>query len=349
MKIIVRADAGIEIGSGHVMRCLMFANRLRQRGADISFVCNDMNGNLNRLIERNGYVVRSLFSNDVKCMIGILQNENTTVDWLLVDHYSLDACWEKQLRPYVGKIMVFDDLANRPHDSDVLLDANYTKNIKNRYDGLLPVSCERFLGPKYALLREEFYAEKNKLLKRDGVVRRIFVSFGGADLTNETAKVLKAIKAWNRPEIVIDVVIGALNPHKKEVERFAKELPKHSLYYQVDNMAQLMSEADLSIGGGGTTTWERCFLGLPSIVLVLAQNQEESTAAVAEAGAIWSLGNCSFVSEIEIIASLERAVRNPALVRNMRVNALKLMGDKKNDHIDEILDLIMEEKKIGAH
>jgi len=116
------------------------------------------------------------------------------------------------------------------------------------------------------------------------------VFFGGSDPTNETAKALEAIRMLNKPDIAVDVVVGSASPHKDKINELCAAMTNVVYHSQVENMAQLMANADLFIGGGGSTTWERCCLGLPSIILVVAQNQAETTAAVAKVGAIWNLG-----------------------------------------------------------
>jgi len=209
---------------------------------------------------------------------------------LVVDSYAIDYKWEQFLRPYVNRIMVIDDLANRLHDCDLLLDQNYYRGMELRYDGLVPSTCRKLFGPEYALLRPEFHQAKKTLRKRDGKIRRILIFFGGSDPTNETKKALEAIKLLNRPEIAVDVVVGATNPHKEEIKKICSEMPKTNYHCQVENMAELMAAADLAIGAGGTTTWERLYLELPTIVIAVAENQVETLETLGEAGMVWYLG-----------------------------------------------------------
>ena len=209
---------------------------------------------------------------------------------LVVDSYALDSKWEKYQRPYVGKLMVLDDLADRPHDCDLLLDQNYYRNMDRRYEGLVSSACKMLLGPQYALLRPEFHQAKKDLRKRDGKVRRILVFFGGSDTTNETKKVLQAIQQLNRPEIAADVVVGATNPHREEIKQICSVMPNTTYHCQVENMAELMAAADLAIGAGGTATWERLYLELPTIAIAVAENQVETLEALGEVGMVWYLG-----------------------------------------------------------
>jgi UDP-2,4-diacetamido-2,4,6-trideoxy-beta-L-altropyranose hydrolase len=333
--VVVRADSSNIIGSGHIMRCLALADRLKKNGATVYFICRSLSGSIPKVIEEKGYRV---FLNgyaevegtynmvaDAEQTIIILQKVPAPVDWLVVDHYDLDKGWENLIRPYVKQIMVIDDLANRLHDCDLLLDQNLYISMETRYDGLVPSYCKRLLGPKYALLRAEFMEARDKLKDRDGNVKQILVFFGGSDYTNETAKALKAIHLLNRPDIAIDVVLGAANCHKKVIQEICDFMPNTKLYFQVNNMAELMMAADLAIGAGGTTTWERCFLGLPSITIVVADNQVAVTAVVAALGATWNAGRSAEISVESMAKIIERALNRPEALKVMGKKALTLM------------------------
>ncbi len=294
MKFAIRTDSSTKIGSGHLMRCLTLAEELREKNQQVVFVCRELEGNLIHLIKQKGFEVFSLpfpsgdFEADPsvphsKWLETSWQNDLEQTkealkifgefDWLVVDHYALDCKWEAEIRDLTRKIMVIDDLADRKHDCDLLLDQNLYENMEVRYQGLVPDKCKLLLGPQYVLLRKEFKEARKNLRKRDGSIKRILIFFGGVDPTNETEKALKAIDELNKPEIVIDVVVGASNPNKQQIEKLCSERPNTNFYCQVQNMAELMNEADLAIGAGGTTTWERCYLGLPSIVVPIADNQ----------------------------------------------------------------------------
>ena len=295
MKIIIRVDASVQMGTGHVMRCLTLADALTEKGATISFVCRELPGDLCSFIEEKGYRVhRLLFQNEDKNSIkdgtrhgaargtisdldaqgteAILKMEGD-VRWLIVDHYALDKQWEKYLRPYVNKIMAIDDLADRPHDCDLLLDQNLYDDMETRYDGLVPASCQKLFGPKYALLRPEFVKTRENPRKRDGTIRHILINFGGADADNMTEKALEAVRLLNRPDVPVDVVVGSSNPHKDSVKKLCASMPNTRYYCQVENMAEMMVRADLCLGAGGTSVWERCCIALPNLTVSIAQNQ----------------------------------------------------------------------------
>lgn len=297
MRVFFRCDASTVIGSGHVMRCLTLAIELRKNGADVSFICSDIAGNLNKVINSHGFALYTVST----ASDSVLQNEDalktievltkyTDIDWLIVDHYLLDFTWEKAIRPYVHKILVIDDLANRRHDCDILLDQNLFHKMHLRYSKLIPSYTQTLLGPAYALLRNEFREARSKIKNSRTKMQRLFIFFGGADVTNETAKVLEAIKMLGKLDLAVDVVVGASNPYKEEIRHECEVMKGINFYCQINNIASLMAQADFSIGGGGSSVWERCCLGLPSIVVPVADNQIEPMRELAKVGAILLFG-----------------------------------------------------------
>jgi len=257
--------------------------------------------------------------------------DSARTDWLIVDHYGLDRSWESAMRPFVRRIMVIDDLADRPHDCDVLLDQNYYKNLEHRYEGLVPEHCLKLLGPTYALLRPEFFEARRHLRQRDGLVRRILVFLGGGDSQNVTSKVIEAIALTSHPEIVLDVVIGSTNPHHEQIAALCSLRRNARLHIQVENMAALMALADLSIGAGGATTWERCLLGLPTLTVVFAANQEQTTIDLADTGAIRYIGWADNVSISELAEAIDDAISHPEENVEMGHRAMQVMRDFVHD------------------
>jgi UDP-2,4-diacetamido-2,4,6-trideoxy-beta-L-altropyranose hydrolase len=296
------------------MRCLTLADELREQETNISFICRGEVGGLIEFIKNKGYLVHSLPARinigiDKKLTQGILKKQLTPSDWLIVDHYDIDITWESSLRKFAKKIMVIDDLVNRRHDCDLLLDQNYSLN-KNRYQGLLTEKSVRLLGSKYALLRPQFRKARKYLRERNGEVKRILVFVGSADPSNETCKALRSIQMLNRPDITTDVVIGASNPHRNEVKTLAVKIPNTVCHFEVENMVELMTAADLSIGASGTTTWERCCVGLPSIVLALAENQIDISESLDKRGIVINLGWYENVRASDIKDAVESLIDN---------------------------------------
>ncbi|OMP65792.1 UDP-2,4-diacetamido-2,4,6-trideoxy-beta-L-altropyranose hydrolase [Domibacillus epiphyticus] len=328
MKIAIRTDASVEIGTGHVMRCLTLAKQLAHEDVEIIFISRDFQGNSIQYIETEGFKVftlpassdknhlqwmRESWRKDAGDTAQVLQHLDKEIDLLIVDHYSLDVNWEKEIRPFVHHIMVIDDLADRIHDCDILLDQNFYLNLEKRYEGLVPASCQLLLGPNYVLLRDEFLSIDTNSIKRDGTIKKILVFFGGTDPTGETLKTLKAISECelNLSEIEVNVVVGAANPQNEEIEAFCNKRPQFVFHCQVNNMAELMVKSDLAIGAGGSTSWERCFLELPALTIIVADNQKELSKAVANKGAVYCLGESSQVTSWHIANKINEVCRTP--------------------------------------
>ena len=322
---VFRVDSSTQIGSGHLMRCLTLANQLKEKNK-ILFISRDLEGNLNKLVEKNGYKLLTLpkvqENNNLvgyekwmtaKTQVDAEQTKNLLitidVDCLIIDSYAIGEEWENIVRPYVKKIMVIDDLANRRHNCDILLDQNYYCDMNTRYNKLVPVGCQLLLGPQYVLLRDEFYEVRQKMRVRDGNIKNILVFFGGSDLTNETMKTLHAIEEINRIDITINVVVGASNNNKLDIENFCDK-KKYNFFCQVNNMAELINKADLAIGAGGTSTWERCFLGLPSIVIAIAENQIRIAEDCDSIGILKYIGTAKESSVEMIIESILFLIKN---------------------------------------
>jgi UDP-2,4-diacetamido-2,4,6-trideoxy-beta-L-altropyranose hydrolase len=314
MHIAFRADASLQIGTGHVMRCLTLADALRERGARCSFVCRPHQGHLLALVAQRGHQPLALpelqdgtqpnssgtahahwlgtdWTKDAQDTQQALSTHKVgqPVDWLVVDHYALDELWEQALHTQAKRIMVIDDLADRPHDCDLLLDQNLGRNEAD-YSSLLKGKPTTLVGPQYALLRPEFAALRAQSLVRrqsNPQLRRLLITMGGVDKDNATGQVLAALQNCDLPaNLCVTVVMGPHAPWLEQVQAHVKHMPwQTEVLVGVDNMAQLMVESDLVIGAAGGTAWERCSLGLPSLVLILAKNQVHGALALQKAGA----------------------------------------------------------------
>jgi UDP-2,4-diacetamido-2,4,6-trideoxy-beta-L-altropyranose hydrolase len=208
-------------------------------------------------------------------------------DWLVVDHYAIDGRWEGRLRSSVRKMLVIDDLADRVHDCDVLLDQNFYAVMQTRYEGKVPGNCQLLLGPGYALLRDEFQQMRAQTKLRTGDVERILIFFGGVDAQNYTGLAINALAELAIENTQVDVVIGVQHPCRGEIEAVCI-VQGYVCHVQSSRMAELMAGADLAIGAGGTATWERCCLGLPALCFSTAENQIKQIADAAEAGLLYS-------------------------------------------------------------
>ena len=311
MRIVFRADASVQIGTGHVMRCLTLAEELRRQGHQCAFICRDHKGHLADLIAQKGFELHLLampeqtdklvknqqapaytdwlgvpWQADAEQTRQILLQHK--VDWLVVDHYALDAHWERQTAQAVCQITVIDDLADREHDCAVLLDQNLGRAVSDYYQRV-PLSCKKLIGPQYSLLRPEFAEFRPASLerRRTSELKRILISLGGVDRTNVTGQVLDAFSNITLPsDTELDIIMGTAAPYLDAVKQQAFDLPfQATVNVSVSDMAERMCRADLAIGSAGGTAWERCCLGLPSVLIVVAENQISGSDALVRAGA----------------------------------------------------------------
>ncbi|WP_153732396.1 UDP-2,4-diacetamido-2,4,6-trideoxy-beta-L-altropyranose hydrolase [Sporosarcina obsidiansis] len=349
MNIVFRTDASIQIGTGHVMRCLTLAKQLQRHGAEVTFICRDLVGNIIAYLQSQKVEVLSLpraenFTNDLEWIsenwkqdaidtASFLKQLGCKVDVLVVDHYSLDNKWEEELDNLVSSVFVIDDLANRHHTCDFLLDQNYYNNMQERYIGLVPDECVLLLGPDYVLLRDEFIEVAKRPKVRSGKVENLIIFFGGTDPTGETIKALEAIQELDLQFENIDVVVGASNLNKEKVEELCKVIPNAQFLCQVNNMAELMRKADLAIGAGGATTWERFYMGLPSLVVITADNQRETSRTLSKEKKVFLLGEHTKVK----VSDYKKGILDISLGCNLKGDSFKI-----SSRSNEIIKLFME-------
>lgn len=311
-----------------MMRCKVLADELRRKGADVHFICRSLEGDLMKWFEASGYKLlripdHSSQADDARATVQVLSADTGKAAWMIVDHYDLDETWEQSVAPYVERLFVIDDLADRRHRCHALLDQNYYRNALHRYDDLVPESCRMLLGPEHVLLRDEF--RNMKVRERDGQVRRVLISMGGSDQPDVTTKALEAVLSVD-DRLVTDVVVGASNPRKLEIESVCGRYAHVHYHCQTSRMAELISQADLCIGAGGATTWERAVLGLPTITVVCAENQLQTTLDLQAEGAAWYVGYAAEVDAVSLADALREAMRSPDRLLNMGVKMRSLMG-----------------------
>ena len=297
MRVAFRTDASDAIGTGHLMRCLTLADALAAAGHECRFVLRNHLGCSAGLVEQRGHGSTLLPAPDDQpdtdlthsAWLGIPQArdaEETLAamgdgwDWIVADHYALDHRWEDMVRPATRRLMAIDDLADREHACDLLLDQNL--QMAGRYAGLTPRHCRTLLGPTYALLRPEF-AELGASLSPRPLTgnARVLVYFGGIDRGGATLLALEGLAHAALP-LVVDVVAGARNPHLAAIQSWCASNPNVKLYVGQADMPALMAQSALAIGAAGATAWERCCLSLPTILLTIADNQRPGAAALAE-------------------------------------------------------------------
>ena len=329
MNIVFRVDASLMIGSGHVMRCLALAECLRVQGHCCLFLCRDHLGNRIDLIRTRSFDVVPLSNSDyeperapnhshdlkhsswlhVSWEMDVTQVHNVLegkeVDWLVVDHYGLDVRWESEARSLCKRILVIDDLADRDHDCDVLVDQNY-QQTNTRYVGRTPSVCAHLIGPKYALLGAEYRDLHSQVKLRAGKVNRVLVYFGGADVNDITSLVLRALRTHHLDPIQVNVVVDSKQPNSKSVQKLVSGEPNFTLHMDIPTLSDLMMEADLAIGAAGVTSWERCCLGLPTLVISLAENQKLVAQELHTGKYISWLGHVDQLSVAEISQQISR-------------------------------------------
>lgn len=346
MTIAFRVDASPQIGIGHFMRCLTLADAFKKRGSHVRFISRHMPDHLQNILGEREHEFVRLNSMHGKAVTGNLPHahwlgtsqsedaQDTTQalsdqnwDWLVVDHYALDAHWETVLRNTAKRILAIDDVADRQHNCDVLLDQNIYLDMETRYMGKVPKHCKLLLGPRYALLREEFFHLRASMNKRDGSVRRLLVLFGGIDAENQTEKAIHAIAQLQGRSFDVDVVIGAQHPARGEIEVSCKR-HGYQCHVQTPDVAELMAKADLAIGASGSTSWERCCLGLPTICLTHATNHVAIAEGLQARGAIVNLGDCASISTAGLSRALLRLIEQPDQLVSMSIVSSKLVDGK---------------------
>lgn len=334
MDIVFRADASLEIGSGHVMRCLALAEALRQQGHHCHFICRAHLGHLGTWIREQGFSLALLPALESPSSMTSQTEENAhahwlgthwqvdaedtgtalqqllngqPADWFILDHYALDYRWQQQCQPLYHQLMVIDDLADRQHLCQLLLDQTYGRNADD-YQPYVPDDCVLLIGAEYALLRPEFAQWREYSLQRRQLqyqqaqpIQHLLINLGGVDKDNVTGQVLNALEHSTLNQACqITVVMGKTAPHVAQVKALAKQ-SRYAIEVLcgVNHMAELMANADFAIGAAGSTAWERCTLGLPTLMIILAENQTLIAAQLDAAQAAWRLNakDCSKISD----------------------------------------------------
>lgn len=348
--IAFRVDAGVAMGLGHLSRCLTLATALQTRGARILFLVSPETVLWADTITRQGFQYRMLDVGEEKVPTDRLSHAgwlkwgqaadadvcrrqlSETPAWLVVDHYALDKTWEAAIKPSVGRVMAIDDLADREHCCDVLLDQNLKSQTS--YAHLVSDACEILIGPRYALLRAEF--AEARPAQRSGGAACVNVFMGGTDSTGATARVLDELAESARWE-KLDVVLGAKCPHLDAVRRRIARLPRAELHVDSDHVARLFARADVGIGAGGVASLERCCVGLPSLGICVADNQAAGLDALTERGVLESLGTLSELGTGRLATALGGLMAEPARLRQMSEKAMALVDGQGAQRVAGIM------------
>lgn len=360
MQVLFRVDASILIGSGHLMRCMTLAHAMREYGWQVQFCCREHPGHQIQWLERQGFTCLTLpllavatdtlpfnsaqegdrqwlgatEAEDAAAVLQVLKDAALQPDLLVIDHYGLGVQFESALRRHCRNILVIDDLANRQHDCDFLLDQNLLPDAAGRYQDLLPGTCQQFIGPAYALLRPEFsQAPTTEKAQAIAITKdfsasphQLLVFFGGSDIDNLTALAIAALQQLQNSAWLADIVIGSANPHLSLLQQLCEGDPRLTLHVQTPGMAMLMAKAQLMLGGGGSTHWERCAMALPALVVSLAPNQQPTSVYLAELGACVYLGHGYELSAGKLCIEITQLLAAPAKLLQMAEVAAKLVA-----------------------
>jgi UDP-2,4-diacetamido-2,4,6-trideoxy-beta-L-altropyranose hydrolase len=355
MKVVFRVDASITMGTGHVMRCRTLATELQKRGADVHFVTRAHPGHMGDMLAREGFAVSllpppsgiTIDDDDYAVWLGVSEQidadqtiaalENLHCDWLIVDHYGLGLIWETRLRSHTVKLMAIDDLANRPHACDVLLDQNYAKDSRERYQALVPSCCQLLLGPYHALLRPEYVCHPETMSPRTDSIKSVLVFLGGADCENVTGMILAALCSHQLKHLEVTLVIGHSSTHKDSVTLQATSRPNTHIYGHQSHLADLMAKADLAIGAGGATMWERMCMGLPSIVMSIADNQAPACQALESSGLIRYLGAVRDLDVAAVEVAMIEALASAEKLRDMATRGQAIVDGRGASRVAEVL------------
>lgn len=349
MNIAIRVDASVQIGIGHYMRCMTLADVLRQKGSQIYFISCQMPEKYRDAIIEKGYefVLLNYRSSKSKNTDGNYHTHPHTIDqladaqdsieklpdynwdWLIVDHYGLDTIWHTKLRKITKNILVIDDLADKMFDCDFLLDQTFGRTVK-AYKDLVPKQCQMLLGTRYALLRPEFLKLRFHALQQRVQLKgidNILISMGGTDPDNATKIMLEALTKINWKKLPnIEVILGSNAPYLNEIIQQANNhLLNVTVSIDVEDMAEHVMKADIAIGAGGSSSWERCCLGLPSLVTVTADNQTLVALNLEKMGAIKLVGNVNSLKLEDVVAKIKQFISQRDNLSKMSNNAFNII------------------------
>jgi UDP-2,4-diacetamido-2,4,6-trideoxy-beta-L-altropyranose hydrolase len=365
MKIFFRVDSSLKIGAGHIMRCLTLADEFKKRGAHITFLSWPLSGNLINNIKSHGFKVIILSDEaytvsgrekqnldqdlskitqeeDARQTLKVLENQDSKVDWLVVDHYSLDARWEKIVSSGTKRIMVIDDLANRPHSCDAILDMTLKRSSLD-YLSHISANCTQLLGSDYILLRPQFKKMRSKSLSKRNSrdpVNKILICLGGMDDENVTLRILNIIETTRLP-ITIDIVLLSNAPHLEEVQSRAKSMTfPANVHVDAINMGEIITSTDWGIVAGGMTSLECCCLGLPTSIINTAYNQISISERLDEMKAAHLMGYHNLISDEYIAEELIKILQDGKNKIALSLSASKVCdGEGAGRVVDKIMSL----------
>lgn len=351
------------------MRCLTLAQALRAQGANCRFICRPHAGNLLDLIRKRGFEVQALPTQVVLQEKLIEQDESVlahaawlgvdwktdaeqtknvigdvVVDWLIVDHYALDKNWQVLLKNYYHRLMAIDDLGDRDHQADILLDQNAQgRSGEVRYKGRINAECNLLLGPHYALLGQDYPLLANALPERNGEISRVLIFVGGSDLQHLTERYLNALNSPEFRHLYIDVVIGSNHSAPEAVSDLVSRVEHARIYSELPSLSALIIRADLMLGAGGATNWERMCLGLNSVIVSVAPNQYNINQELEKKGLIYFLGKVEHAHIDLIRAGLKQILVSPSV---NRVSSKRMREIVDGNGCRRVVQALIDQRKI---
>ncbi len=326
-NLLIRADSDAKIGTGHIMRCIALAEEWQAQGGHVTFLSHCKSKQLRQRLVSSGFSVIDLKSShpdsgDIDNTLSCIQS--MTDPWLILDGYHFDGAYQQTIREAPCQVLVVDDYAHQTeYHADLILNQNINGS-RMRYSA--DIDTEFLMGPEYVLLRSQFLPFRNRDRQIAVHVSRILVTMGGADPDNVTVLVIEALQQVQIPNLEIRVVVGPANHNMESVHQAAKKSPrKIKVLHDVTNMLDLMAWADLAVAGGGTTWSELAFMGLPSLLLVLADNQVDVATGMTNSGASINLGEAAKASAHQITESIESLSADSKLRLSMSENARQLV------------------------
>jgi UDP-2,4-diacetamido-2,4,6-trideoxy-beta-L-altropyranose hydrolase len=290
--VVIRADGGLQIGTGHMMRCLALAQAWREKGGRTLFLSSDLPNGIKARLTAEGLPVERLEAEpgsaaDANALIALADREEAS--WIVLDGYHLLGDYQVGIRKSVSRLLVLDDYGSAPeYVADLVLNQNISAT-PSWYQTRLP-RTRLLLGPRFAILRQEFLPLARYRREHEIAGRRVLVTLGGSDPYNVSLTVLRGLAQLGIPDLDVVAIVGSANPHRRELEAVAGAMPKFEIRVDVGDMPKLMSWADVAVSGGGSTCWELCFMGLPFATVVLAGNQKAIAERLAAEGIGRNLG-----------------------------------------------------------
>ncbi len=325
LRIVIRADASVARGTGHVMRCVALAQALRSKGHQVIFLQAESTPALTMRLAAEGLRVEFRpvepgSPEDARWTTELARREKA--DWVVGDSYAFADDWQQGIKAAGLGLLVLDDYghATRYH-ADFILNQNLSARA-----GLYPQrasSTKLLLGPRYTLLRADFLQHRGNAIVRRTGTQRVLVTLGGSDPDDITSRVLAGLKALPEAEVV--VVVGGSNPHREQLVKACAGHPKWRLVVNTSEMAELMVWADVAVSAAGSTSWEIALLGLPGVTLVTAPNQVDIGPALERAGVAICLGEGRDLQPAALAAAVSRLLSDPVRRAQMGLRAAALI------------------------